>query len=302
MENKIIENLKSKVKESSTLLYMKNLKRLNGNQEIKNLNFLKDTPEIFSKIEKYKPNTQKTYLISIVSVLKAQPNMKKYHKTYYDAMMKLNGELKVNNTKSDSQSENWITQEEVLAKWEELKNLVPKDKKKLSEEEFYNLLEFVVLSLYVCQAPRRNADYQNNYIVKKMMPELPTEHNYTDIEKNEFVFNNYKTQSKYKTQIIPFNSELTSILTMWLKYHPLKKFLKSNPIPLLVSYEGEPFVQTNSITRILNKIFGKKIGVSMLRNIYLTDKFGDTIKDLHETTLDMGTSAGTAENNYIKID
>lgn len=297
-----MESLKAKVKDSSVLLYMKNLKRLNNNQEIKNLNFLKDTPEIFSKIEKYKPNTQKTYLISIVSVLKNVPNMKKYHKVYYDAMMKLNGELKVNNTKSETQEKNWITQEEVLAKWKELNENIQKDKKKLTEPEYYNLLEFVVLSLYVLQAPRRNADYQDNYIVKKMTTELPTDHNYTDMEKKEFVFNNYKTQSKYKTQIIPFNEELKTILDLWLKHHPLKKFLKQNPIPLLVTFEGEPFIQTNSITRILNKIFGKKIGVSMLRNIYLTDKFGDTIKDLQNTTLDMGTSAGTAENNYIKID
>jgi hypothetical protein len=41
MENKIFDNLKNKnISESSLKLYISNLKRLNGGQEPKNLNFL----------------------------------------------------------------------------------------------------------------------------------------------------------------------------------------------------------------------------------------------------------------------
>jgi len=58
------------ITESSKSLYIKNLVRLNG-AEIKNLNFLKDIEKVKTKLEPYKPNTQRTYIISIVSVLKS---------------------------------------------------------------------------------------------------------------------------------------------------------------------------------------------------------------------------------------
>jgi hypothetical protein len=38
----------------------------------------------------------------------------------------------------------------------------------------------------------------------------------------------------------------------------------------------------------------------MLRSIYLTNKYGKTLEDLKTDVANMGTSAGTAENNYIK--
>jgi chorismate-pyruvate lyase len=58
----------------------------------------------------------------------------------------------------------------------------------------------------------------------------------------------------------------------------------------------------NSITRILNKVFGKKVGVSLLRNIYLTDKYSNKVEDLKEDAEAMGTSSNTILNNYVKVD
>jgi len=51
---------------------------------------------------------------------------------------------------------------------------------------------------------------------------------------------------------------------------------------------------------MLYKIFDKKIGASMLRKIYLTDRFGKTMDDMKEIAQDMGTSTGTIQNHYIK--
>jgi hypothetical protein len=77
---------------------------------------------------------------------------------------------------------------------------------------------------------------------------------------------------------------------------------KNSFIPLLVDYEGLPYESKNTITRILNKIFKKNIGSSMLRNIYLTNKFGDKVEELNKTAEAMGTSSNTIQNQYIKID
>ena len=61
-------------------------------------------------------------------------------------------------------------------------------------------------------------------------------------------------------------------------------------------------VKQNVLLLILNKVFGKKISVSMLRNIYLSSKYGDESKALANDTRDMGTSVSVAQSNYIKKD
>jgi len=299
------------ISSSSKTLYMKNLIRLNENQEIKNLKFL-DKPEIIlEKLSKYKPNTQRTYLISIVSYLKEQtsiPKAKKLYDKYYKILMNESKNIKSNNTKSETQKDNWISQEEVFEIYNHLTEEIDPllNKKTLDNLEYGKILSWVVLSLYVLQAPRRNADYQNCKIIKHYHADLPTEFNYLDIPSYIFYFNNYKTAKTYKTQTIPANEQLKKVLEVYLsQVHPQRKLLKSKKnedIFLLVNYDGEPFTQTNSITRILNNIFKKKIGVSMLRNIYLTNKYAPQVEDLKDTATEMGTSSNVINNTYVKLD
>jgi hypothetical protein len=304
----ILDNLKNKnISESSLKLYLNNLKRLNGGNEIKNLSFLKDEEKVLDKIKDYKPNTRRTYLISIVSLLKEEPKMKKLYDKYYKYLMEYNSELKVNNTKSDTQKENWITKEELDALYNSMKESVElkiAGKKKLTEDEYNELLHFLVLSLYTLNPPRRNLDYMYMIVVKKYMDGMEKKFNYLDLENNLFHFNNYKTQGTYKTQTIPVSIELQKVIKLYLQYHPLKSELKKKNgfAPFLVDYHGVPFETANTITRILNKIFGKRIGVNMLRNMYLTNEFQPAIENLQLATEQMGTSSGTAINNYIKVD
>jgi len=306
-KSKVLDNLKNKnISPSSLKLYLNNLKRLNGNQEIKNFNFLKDEAKIIDKIKDYKPNTRRTYLISIVSLLKQEPKFKKLYDKYYTMLMEYNKDLQVNNTKSESQTANWIEQSEVL----DIFNVMREDvmskltKKKLFEPEYNDLLAFVVLSLYTLQPPRRNLDYMYMVITKKYSDDLDNKFNYLDLDKMEFHFNNFKTQKTYKRQSVPISPELQEIIKKYLEYHPLKSEIKKKNtlVPFLVNFKGEPFEAKNTITRILNKIFKKKIGVSMLRNIYLTDKYGKSSEEMKDDTTNMGTSVNTAQNNYIKID
>jgi hypothetical protein len=308
MENsKLYDFLKSKnITESSLKLYLNNLRRLNGGEFPKSFSFLKNTEKILADLEKYKPNTRRSYLISIITTLKHDPKQKKLYDKYYEHLDKYNKEGAVNNEKSETQKENWIEQSEVKEVYtkmtEEVQPLL--QQKKLSPSEYEKVLRWVVLSLYTLQKPRRNADYQKCLIVKKVPDEMNPDFNYLDLNTNSWKFNNYKTKGTYKTQEIPANEDIIKVIVSFLKFHPLKGHFKnkSSIIPLLVDYQGEPFTNQNAITRMLNKIFGKKIGVSMLRNIFLTDKFGDEMKELKETAEQMGTSSSTIQNQYIKID
>ncbi len=117
--------------------------------------------------------------------------------------------------------------------------------------------------------------------------------NYLDWKSMRFYFNNYKTKTAYGTQTVDVSPELQEVFH---NHFPLKK--KFIPF-FLLRRDGERLPE-NGITRILNTIFGKKISVSMLRNIYLSSKYGEQQKELKEDSEAMGTSADMASNVYTK--
>jgi len=296
---------KPDISESSRRLYLFNLTKLNDGKPLKDLKFL-GKEGVMEKISALKPNTKRTYLISIVSALRGRPEAKykKLYTKFYDSMMKLNKDLKDNTEKTEKVKDNWIDQKSVMEKQKSLAEILPKlaDKKKISEAEYNELLHLVVVSLYTLQSPRRNKDYADMLVVKKSPTEEMKSENYLDTSKWEWVFNNYKTQKKYAQQVLAIPEELQSILKVYLKYHPKAKEMKkvSSAEPFLVKYDGTAIKTSPEMTRLLNKIFGKKVGCSMLRSIYLTEKYGDTMKEMKEDVNQMGTSAETAQNNYIK--
>jgi len=305
--NKLFDTLKSKsITESSLKLYFNNLRRLNGGDFPKSFTFLKNVEETLKKIEHYKPNTRRTYLISIVTLLKHDPKNKKLYDKYYTILEEYNKVLQTNNIKSESQKENWITQDEVKKIYSSLTDEVKPflEKKKLTQSEYDAVLSWVVLSLYTLQPPRRNLDYQHAVVVNKYNPEMDKKFNYYDLPSATWYFNNYKTKGTYKTQEQKASPEMEEVIKKYLTVQPLKSELKkkSGAIPFLVDYQGEPFESINAITRILNKIFGKRIGVSLLRNIYLTDKYADKVSELDKDATLMGTSANTIQNQYVKLD
>jgi hypothetical protein len=291
------------ITQTSKDIYSKNLIRLNDGEPIKNYNFLKKVDDIMAKIDHLKPNSKRTYLISIVSTLKSKPELNKIYKIYYEKMMKMNKELKENNSKSETQKENWISQDDVQKIYNEYeeKYLPLLKLKKVNEKQWNDILDFIVLSLYVLQQPRRNKDYQLMKVLKsnKDLEENYKEYNYYLPSEKKFCFFNYKTGHTYHLQEIDVCDKLQDILLLYLKLHPNKK---TKNYFLLVDYDGQPLEQVNDITRILNHIFKRKIGVSMLRNIYLTDKFQKPMEILKETASNMGTSSSTISNNYIKLD
>lgn len=294
---------KREISETSKNIYTKNILRLNDGNEIKNYNFLKKTDNIMNKINHLKPNSQRTYLISIVSTIKGLKGFEKEFKIYYNKMMELNKELKVNNEKSETQKENWISQDEVKEIFNEYyENVEPLlNLKKVNSKQWDDILDFVVLSLYVLNQPRRNKDYQLMKVLKKHknLSEDYKDFNYYVPTESKFLFYNYKTQGTYHLQEVEVNETLQKILLQFLKLHPLRK---EKNFFLLVDYDGEELKQINCITRILNRIFKKKIGVSALRGIYLTDKFKKPLEELKETATAMGTSSGTISDTYVKLD
>jgi hypothetical protein len=72
------------------------------------------------------------------------------------------------------------------------------------------------------------------------------------------------------------------VIQAYLKHHPQKNKLKNKKhnVHFLVHMDSEPINKSGDITKILTKIFGRNIGSSMLRNIYLSSKYSGMMKDL----------------------
>jgi hypothetical protein len=302
---------KKSVSDSTISAYLRNLKKLNNDEPLKNYNFLKDVDGIVEKLSKYKENTKRNYLISIVSILSLsdRPIIKKLHDKYYTLMMKKNEDIKKDNKPnelSDTQEKNWISWNDVISKYKELEKEVDtfNTKKAISEQEYNLLLSYAILSLYIHQAPRRNKDYQIMLLTNKYNVDLPKDKNYLDIENKSFIFNDYKTASKYGTQHVAISDDLWKALMKYFKHHPkvnvTKKGLSIKGMEhFLVYFNNAPLDKVNSITRILNKVFEKAIGSSMLRHIYLTGKYGKILEEQKADASNMAHSEAM-QKDYIK--
>lgn len=301
-----------KVGESTAKAYCRYLKQANGNRDFDTLLFLKDNEKVMNTISKYKDSTRKAILGGIVSILnmyKAKVAFKKCSPVYFEEMMKLSKKAREDegkNEMSETQKENWVEYDDMIKKRDSLAEEVSKVTKKrtLNGSDWNELLEYIVLCLYTYMNPRRNADYVLCKVVKKLNSDMPTDCNYLDLATGEFVFNKYKTAKKYQQQREKISDDLKAILAMYLKHHPIykDKTKQKEPVPLLCTYDGKPFTASNSITRILNKIFGKRVGSSMIRHAFISSKYGKVMDEMKRDSEAMGHSLEEQRAYYKKSD
>lgn len=280
---------------SSIETYKIKFKKLNDDKPIRNINFILEMDKIKQKIAHLKPNTQRTYYIAICSVLKCLINDKQANKKiiaiynqYSKILDEYNIKLKDQTTKTETEGNNWISQDNLKEIYDNLKL-----KHKESLRAFQ---DYLILSLYYLTPPRRNKDYVLLKVIANYNDKLPNDFNYIDMKNKKFYFNNYKTAKKYNQQSVDIPQELFNIIDEYIKTFKIK----FNDYLLYDINTNEPLNSNNAMTLILNKIFKKKISSSMLRKLYLTNKYGDKAQELKNDVANMGTSVSTAQNNYIK--
>jgi hypothetical protein len=107
----------------------------------------------------------------------------------------------------------------------------------------------MVLSLYTLHAPRRNIDYSLMKISNDMKDDKL---NYLNMDKKQFIFNNYKTQGKYNSVIVPIEDELMKVISLYLSNHPEKSKLKNKTYNnhFLKTFYNEDIIKSQDMTRI----------------------------------------------------
>jgi len=290
------------VEVATAVRYIRILMKLNDDAPFKGLMFLKDKAGILKKIEGLQKSTQKTQVSAVAAVLSIQkaPVYRKMYKDWVSELNERRAELEQERgdtmEKTDKEKENWVGWEDVLKKREELgKEVAGMKLAGLTAAKYDTLLAYVILCLYTMIPPRRNADYQEMFIVKKMPASPDTDKNYLVLSDRKFVFNRYKTAKHSGTQEIAIPEDLWSALQLYLKTRDSRK----PETRFLVRFGGENLGAINAITRILNKTFGRKVGSSMLRHSYLSGKYGDVMEKMKEDATAMAHTVGE-QKGYIR--
>lgn len=266
---------------------LKNLyKRCFGTGEINPENF-SDCDKVLEQMKDLEPSKRKSILSALVVITDEKP--------YRDAMLaditKYNT-LMDTHEKSDKEKESWLNEDDISSVLNRLKEEATflYKKKTLSMNDLQQIQNYIIICLLggVYVPPRRSTDY----CLMKIRNYNKDEDNY--FEKNQLVFNKYKTAKTYKQQTLVVPPELKSILNKWIKVNPTDFML----------FDTNSSALTNvKMTQRLNKIFGKKSSVNSLRHSYLTTKFGSQIeiqKEMDAVSKDMGTSSSTIQNIYLK--
>ncbi len=311
LETIILKN-RPNLAQSSVKTYMCSLRRIMKDTgiELKSPeDFIKNVDIILEKAMKYSAIVRKSRLASILVLLDdkediddkgdyANKDKNDTIKRIRVVMMKDAKTVDEEETKqelSDKQKENFLPQDEILNIYEVLKEqAIPLFKlNQLNKKQFETMQLYVLLSLYVLIPPRRTMDY-THFKIRNINPEVD---NFFLAPKKKkelgsFVFNQYKNSNKLGAQVIErIPKELEKIIEKW------KQFNKSDY--LLVNNVGKQ-VAGSRIAVMLNDLFGKRISTSMLRHIYLTNRFGNiNLKELKDTAEDMGSSGIERMLKYV---
>lgn len=281
-----------KLSKSSIITYGSILKNLYNkvfgepvNDDYDMSNF-KDTDKILHHLQSIEPNKRKTILSALVIIT----DNKEYRDQMLDDIKAYNIETH-KQEKTPEQAENWVEQNDIKTILSDLENeaKIIYKKKKLGSADLQAIQNYIIVAItggaYI--PPRRSKDYVA-FKINNVDKDID---NYMD--KNKFIFNAYKTAKTYGTQTIDIPLALSKIIKKWIKINPTDY--------LFFDTNGNKLTNVK-LNQRMNKIFGKKASVNVMRHSYLSSKYGDKIqemKDMKDDMSKMGTSM-MQSNIYIQ--
>lgn len=278
----ILQN-KPDIKEISLNLYMRNIKilykRITGEDEVKDLNFLDKFETVIDSLDKYKVPTQRNYISSIITALQTTNN--DIFPLYVEYYKELSGEYQKKietQEKSEKQKENWTT----IAELKKVKNMYKKQVNEIikldkpTKKQIDIIQRYLVCMLYIGSKnnPPLRLDFAPMLVRTIEDYDKESKKNILVIKNKSMFFHiaDYKTVGKYGTKIIQIALPLEKVIKIYLKYNKTGF--------LLINTENTP-MNANGLSKYLTKIFeptGKKISATMLRHIFLSDTFPADLK------------------------
>lgn len=263
-------------------------KKVFGDGDMDFDNFEK-SDKVLTYLQEVAPNKRKTVMSALVVICK---DPKPYRSQMLDDIKEVSANT-AKQEKSESQEENWISQDALRAKFAELGQDAAHTykKKNITMADLQKIQDFIIIALFHLIPPRRAQDY-TEFKIKNVDKEKD---NWFDERVNDFVFTKYKTAKFYGEQRIPIGKDLKLII---------KKWIKQNPSEYLLFDTNGSKLSTVKLNQRLNRIFGSDKGMSVnaLRHSFLSDKYQDSIqmKEAMEKDMSLMGSSMAQATTYVQ--
>jgi integrase len=253
-----------------------------------NIHWFENEKKLINKLKDVPPNIRKTLYSALIAINDNKHNQLYKKQMMIDAEHYKSENLKQN--KSEAQKENWVTQDEIKKKFDEMfKNIKGLwTKPDLNKYEYQKLQDLILVALTsgIFIPPRRAIDWCE-VVIKDI-----DDKNDNYISRGKFYFNKYKGSDKKGQQIVEIPKPLLLLL---------KKFIRVNPNKYLLVDSQNKKMNSSKINQHLERIWGKKSGVNIFRHSYLSEKYPIyNVEELKKDAENMGTSSNMILNTYIK--
>jgi hypothetical protein len=287
----VLRKNKPDVKESSIKTYSNIIGKICKNLELffEEDVFIRNKAKVMEYLKNIPISTQRSVISAIIAI---HPD--EHFKELLDRANEDYNAQKATGEATQKERDNWVTQDEIKDKLDELKRLYKStlSKKEKTSKDYQIIQNYIILALtggmYV--PPRRLADFTN----LKINNINPQTDNYIK-DHNILILNIYKTAGTYGEQEINLPKKLVKIIEDFLEHtnHINREYL-------LFDNYYQPMTSVK-LNQRLNAIFGgKKISTNNIRHSYLTEKFSDNYQLMKDTATMMGTSVNTIQGHYIK--
>ncbi len=311
------------IKEPTQKVYAKRLEELLDNLNDKkhdSLDILKEPDKILKYIDQFKYGKKKSFLnaclagLSPESTLTVPKEHLPLYKIYGIQLKNINKyERKINEEqiKTKRQEDKWTTMAELEKIRDDYGTLLKKKKYNSASKEFKDprdrslMLKYLIASLYTMLPPRRleygNMKRINEHEYFALSNETRENNNYCVVKnKNRkyFSFGDVKSPDPDNRVVkIDIPKKLNNIINMWFGVTDSESFL--------ITSHGIDMTTNALSSFIRHNVFpmnGKEIGASMIRHIFLSEKYeGEKgIKEKQELATMMNHSVNCQDIYYIK--
>ena len=301
------------IKPNSLRAYMISLKKLHEKLEsdtefddISSWLVDMNVEKIINLLGEMKITTRKNYLAAVIVALttdkdKYEAPLKEYRK-YLDIIVEdYNKQLKTQK-KSEKQEANWTTMDElkeIVAGFKKTIRKMDLVNKELWSNKEFNLYQMYLVGLLYTELPPVRLDYSNMLLISEADYKKLKEKNKNYLvlvsrNKKYFSLGSYKTDEKFGVHIIEIPSIINTVINKFLQHNESGWFLVNTQRNVL---------SDNALTKLLNKVFadtGKKISSTMIRHVYLSEKYDARNAEMEKDSKALMHSVATQQNIYVK--
>lgn len=279
------ENLSPNSVKTYTSILNNLYKKMNPKTDFAPDFFNRNPDRVIEFLHDYPPKKRKTILSALVvysqgnndTVDKYRTLMMKDGVTYKNEILK--------QKKTDTQTENWITQQETKDIFNRLeRETKPIMKVGLSPADMDKVQDFIISAIYTMIPPRRLMDYTEF----KLRNINDKEDNY--MKGTSFYFNKFKT-SRFGLDSFKIPIKLKNIIQKYMTLHDNDYLLFSR---------GKK-ISTPQLNLRLHRIFGNKVSVNALRHSFLSEMYAGmpALEEMDKVAHEMGHNIQTALE-YVK--